>query len=237
MMSGDTLDLIATTGFGVESVVARELKELGFEDAKPAETGRVRFRGPASAVAECNVRLRCADRVLIEIARFEATDFGRLFDETRSIAWEGFMPSDASILVKGRSVRSQLHGVPACQRLVKKAIVDRLLEKHRVSGLPESGPRFPIEISMLDDQASLTLDTSGRALHRRGYRPVSGRAPLKETLAAALLKLSFWRADRAFLDPFCGTGTLLNRGRMDRSRDRPWAAPRFRGRVLAVDER
>lgn len=199
--------LIATATFGLESVVARELGNLGYE-AKAARPGRLSFSGDASAIARSNLWLRASDRVLIEMSSFEATDFGMLFDGTRATEWERFLPADAAFPIRGRSVKSRLSSVPACQRIVKKAIVERLKTKHAVQSLPENGPRFPVEVALLDDRVTLALDTSGAGLHKRGYRPVSGRAPLKETLAAGLVLLSFWNRERPFLDPFCGTGTL-----------------------------
>ena len=202
-----TLTLIATATFGLESVVSRELEALGYEP-ETTRPGWLTFRGDAAAIARSNLWLRASDRVLIEMNTFPADDFGVLFDATRATPWERFLPANASFPVRGRSVKSQLSSVPACQRIVKKAIVERLKEAHKVQTLPEDGPVFPIEIALLKDQATLTLDTSGAGLHKRGYRSLAGQAPLKETLAAGLILLSFWDRERPFLDPFCGTGTL-----------------------------
>jgi len=202
-----TLTLIATAAFGLESVVSRELEALGYEP-ETTRPGWLTFRGDATAIARSNLWLRASDRVLIEMNTFPADDFGVLFDATRATPWERFLPANASFPVRGRSVKSQLSSVPACQRIVKKAIVERLKEAHKVQTLPEDGPVFPIEIALLKDQATLTLDTSGAGLHKRGYRSLAGQAPLKETLAAGLILLSFWDRERPFLDPFCGTGTL-----------------------------
>ena len=202
-----TLTLIATATFGLESVVSRELEALGYEP-RTTQPGWLSFRGDAAAIARSNLWLRASDRVLIEMNAFPADDFGELFDATRATTWERFLPANASFPVRGRSVKSKLSSVPACQRIVKKAIVERLKEAHKVQTLPEDGPSFPVEVALLKDQATLTLDTSGAGLHKRGYRPLSGQAPLKETLAAGLILLSFWDRERAFLDPFCGTGTL-----------------------------
>ena len=199
--------LIATATFGLEAVVSRELEALGYEP-RTTRPGWLSFRGDASAIARCNLWLRVSDRVLIEMNAFPADDFGALFDETRATTWERLLPANASFPVRGRSVKSKLSSVPACQRIVKKAIVERLKEAHNVQTLPEDGPSFPVEVALLKDQVTLTLDTSGAGLHKRGYRPLSGQAPLKETLAAGLILLSFWDRERAFLDPFCGTGTL-----------------------------
>lgn len=199
--------LIATAAFGLEAVVARELKDLGYPDSR-SEAGRVRFVADRSAICRTNIWLRSADRVLVEMGTFPATDFGQLFDGTVALPWEEWLPADAKFPVRGKSVRSQLSSVPACQKLVKKAIVDRLMQAHRVQVLPETGAEFQIEVSLLGDQVSLTIDTSGLGLHKRGYRPHSGLAPIKETLAAAMIQLSYWRPERPLLDPFCGSGTI-----------------------------
>ena len=199
--------LIATATFGLESVVSRELRELGY-DARVRRPGRLAFEAEPSAIARANVWLRAADRVLVELAEFEADDFGALFDQTRALPWERFVPRDGRFPVRGRSVKSKLSSVPACQRIVKKAIVERLRSAHRVETLPEDGAEFGIEVALLNDRASLALDTSGDGLHKRGYRQLTGAAPLKETLAAGIILLSFWNRERAFLDPFCGTGTF-----------------------------
>jgi 23S rRNA (guanine2445-N2)-methyltransferase / 23S rRNA (guanine2069-N7)-methyltransferase len=199
--------LIATAAFGLEAVVARELKALGYPDSR-SEAGSVRFTADAKAICRTNLWLRSSDRVLIELGNFEASDFGQLFDGTTALPWERWLPADASFPVRGKSVRSQLSSVPACQRMVKKAIVERLRKAHGVQVLPETGAQFPIQISLLNNRASLTIDTSGIGLHKRGYRQQVGLAPLKETLAAALIQLSFWRPDRPLLDPFCGSGTI-----------------------------
>ena len=199
--------LIATAAFGLEAVVARELKQLGYPDSK-SEAGSVRFAGDERAICRTNLWLRSSDRVLLEIGHFEGADFDQLFDGTAALPWERWLPADANFPVRGKSVRSQLSSVPACQRTVKKAIVERLLKAHRVQALPETGAKFPIQVSLLNNQVSLTIDTSGIGLHKRGYRQRAGLAPLKETMAAALVQLSYWRPDRPFLDPFCGTGTI-----------------------------
>lgn len=201
------LDLIATSTFGLEAVVKRELVALGY-DAEVLQNGRVLFRGEESAVARANLWLRASDRVLVRIGEFEALDFGVLFDRTRELPWAAWLPPDAAFPVKGRSVQSQLSSVPACQRIVKKAIVESLKAAHGVTELPESGAQYGVEVALLKDHVTITLDTSGAGLHKRGYRTLSGEAPLKETLAAALVLLSYWRPDRPLIDPFCGTGTI-----------------------------
>ena len=199
--------LIATAAFGLEAVVSRELRALGYEP-RATRAGRLSFRGDWTAMARANLWLRASDRVLLELGGFDAGDFDALFEGTRALAWERLLPPDASFPVRGRSVRSQLSSVPACQSIVKKAIVERLRAAHRVQTLPESGATYPVDISILKDHVSLCLDTSGAGLHKRGYRSLAGEAPLKETLAAGLVLLSFWTRERPFLDPFCGTGTI-----------------------------
>jgi 23S rRNA (guanine2445-N2)-methyltransferase / 23S rRNA (guanine2069-N7)-methyltransferase len=201
------LELIATAAAGTEAVVKRELAALGYA-ARTVTPGRLLFRGDPIAICRANVWLRTGERVLIHVGSFPATDFGALFDGTAGLAWEQWVPKDAEFPVQGRSHRSQLSSVPACQRIVKRAIVKRLQEAHRVEHLPETGPRCSIEISLRDDVAMLTLDTTGTGLHKRGYRRLVGEAQLRETLAAALVQLSFWRPGRVLADPFCGTGTI-----------------------------
>ena len=201
------LDLIVTTAFGLEAVVARELAALGY-DAKPTQTGRIAFRADASAVCRTNLWLRSADRVQIFLESFEAADFGTLFDATYALPWHDWIPADGAFPITGRSVKSVLSSVPACQKLVKKAIVEKLKAGHRVGHLSETGPVFPVEVALLKDVVTLTFDTSGAGLHKRGYRTLVGTAPLRETLAAALVLLSFWQSGRPLVDPFCGTGTI-----------------------------
>jgi putative N6-adenine-specific DNA methylase len=201
------LELIATTTFGLEAVVARELKALGYENQTIAD-GKITFRGGPEAICRANLWLRSADRVVIKIGEFEAADFGTLFDRCAELDWARWIPVNGQFPVSGKSVRSQLHSVPDCQALIKKAIVEKLKQTHRVSWFAENGPLFTVQVSLLKDVATLTLDTTGPGLHKRGYRTLTGPAPLKETLAAALVQLSFWTESRPLLDPFCGTGTI-----------------------------
>ncbi len=203
----DRVELLATTAFGLEAVTARELEALGFEP-RIISTGRVLFGGEEIAIARANINLRTADRVLLRVATFPAPDFEALFEQTKAIPWERWIPRDAAFPVNGRSVKSQLSSVPAIQRAVKRAIVDRLMSAHKTTTLPETGPRFILEIALLEDQATLTIDTSGEGLHKRGYRDMAGEAALKETMAAGLVLLSVWRPNRPLVDPFCGTGTI-----------------------------
>jgi 23S rRNA (guanine2445-N2)-methyltransferase / 23S rRNA (guanine2069-N7)-methyltransferase len=199
--------LIATSAFGIESLVRYELSLLGYE-AEIVGPGRVQFQGGLDAIIRANLWLRTADRVLVQVGRFPAADFDALFETTKSLPWEAWITPKGEFPVNGRSRKSQLTSVPAVQRTVKRAVVDRLRIAHQVAELPEDGPRFGIEVALLDDEATLTIDTTGPSLHKRGYRKQIGVAPLKETLAAALVQLSFWNADRPLIDPFCGSGTI-----------------------------
>lgn len=202
-----TFKLLATAAMGLESIVADEVKELGYETQ--TDNGKVFFEGEERDIAKANLWLRTADRVKIIAGEFNAYTFDELFERTKAIEWEKFLPVDANFPVQGKSVKSKLYSVPDCQSIVKKAIVERLKKAyHRNSFLDESGPRFKIEVSILKDKVQLSIDTSGAGLHKRGYRLDQGEAPLKETLAAALVKLSRWTPDRPFIDPFCGSGTI-----------------------------
>jgi len=201
------MDLIATSAFGLEAVVSREIVAMGYE-SRIIQPGRILFEGDENAICQANIWLRGAERVLVRLGAFEAVDFGQLFDRTFALPWEEWVPPDAEFPVKGRSIKSQLSSVPACQKIVKKAIVEKLKKAHGVDRLDETGPRVTIEVALLEDLATLTIDTSGTGLHKRGYRTLSGPAPLRETLAAAMVMLSFWQPDRQLIDPFCGTGTI-----------------------------
>ncbi|MBC8350648.1 MAG: bifunctional 23S rRNA (guanine(2069)-N(7))-methyltransferase RlmK/23S rRNA (guanine(2445)-N(2))-methyltransferase RlmL [Planctomycetes bacterium] len=203
----DHFDLIATTAFGLEAVVKRELAVLGYE-ARIGDPGRIHFCGDASAICRANLWLRTADRVLVQVASFEAADFDALFETTKALPWASWIPKDGQFPVIGRSLKSQLTSVPACQRATKKAIVESLRAAYDVETLPETGAIYKVEIALLNDQATLTIDTTGPSLHKRGYRLQAAEAPIKETMAAAMIQLSFWNRDRPFLDPFCGSGTL-----------------------------
>ncbi|MEK6237556.1 MAG: class I SAM-dependent RNA methyltransferase, partial [Planctomycetales bacterium] len=202
-----TTELIATSTMGLESVVSRELQTLGYEN-QIVHTGRVAFEADEAAVCRANLWLRCAGKVLLKVGGFRALDFGELFDRAFALPWERWIPPDGAFPVKGRSVKSQLSSVPACQRIVKKAVAEKLKAAHGVALLPETGPAFQVEVSLLKDEATLTIDTTGPGLHKRGYKVMVGRAPLRETLAAGLILLSFWKPERPLIDPFCGTGTI-----------------------------
>ncbi|MCM3536997.1 THUMP domain-containing class I SAM-dependent RNA methyltransferase [Priestia endophytica] len=200
--------LIATAAMGIEAIVGKEVQELGYE--ANVKNGQVVFKGDELAIARSNLWLRTADRVKIKVGEFKATTFDELFEGTKALDWGRFLPADTNFPVSGKSVKSKLFSVSDCQGIVKKAIVDKVKSHYGVrSGwLEETGPLFKIEVSLLKDIATITIDTSGAGLHKRGYRTGQGEAPLKETLAAALIKLTTWHPDRPFLDPFCGSGTI-----------------------------
>lgn len=201
------IDLIATATFGLEAVVAREVKELGYTDLA-VDNARVTFKADKADICRTNLWLRSADRVLVRMGEFKAVTFEELFEKTRVLPWSEWLPENASFPVEGKSIRSKLFSVPDCQAIVKKAIVESLKKKYRREWFDETGPRYTIEVALLNDIATLTIDTSGAGLHKRGYRKLSAPAPLKETLAAAMVSLSLWRPDRILIDPFCGSGTI-----------------------------
>lgn len=198
---------LATAAFGLEGVVANELKRMGY--AAKAEPGCARFQGSLEDGFRANLCLRTADRVLLFLGEREVRSFDELFQFASSVPWEKYMDRSNAIPVSGKCVRSQLMSVRDCQAIVKKAIVVRLLSRLPARELPENGPRCPVDVSVSKDRARLTIDMSGEALNRRGYRTWNGEAPLRETLAAALLDVSPWRARVPLYDPCCGTGTLL----------------------------
>ncbi len=198
--------LTATAAMGLESVVASEVKQLGYE--VEVDNGKVTFDAPISAIPRCNLWLRSADRVKLQAGRFQAVTFDELFEKTKALPWENFIMEDGKFPVSGKSVKSELHSVPDCQAIVKKAIAERLKLKYGVAGnLPETSALFKVEVALHKDEATLTIDTSGTGLHKRGYRVSQGEAPLKETMAAALILLTNWKPDYPLLDPFCGSGT------------------------------
>lgn len=199
--------LIATSTFGLESVVASELKELGYDDLK-IENGKVTFQGDERDIVTCNMWLRTADRILIRMAEFKAITFEELFQGTLAVDWGSIMPINAFMHVTGKSVKSTLFSVPDCQSIVKKAIIEGMKKKYNTDWFNEDGPEYKVEIGLLKDIATLTLDTSGTGLHKRGYRENAGGAPIKETLAAALVLLSKWEPSRMLADPMCGSGTI-----------------------------
>ncbi|PET44114.1 RNA methyltransferase [Bacillus sp. AFS001701] len=201
--------LIATAAMGIEALVAREIKSLGFEDVI-VENGRVLFKADEAGIVKANLWLRTADRVKLRVGEFKATSFDELFEKTKALPWHMFIPRNGQFPVSGKSHKSKLFSVSDCQAIVKKAIVDKLKTIQNIQGmLIEDGPLFRVEVSILKDIVTLTIDTTGReGLHKRGYRVDQGEAPLKETLAASLVLLTNWNADLPFVDPFCGSGTI-----------------------------
>lgn len=201
------LNLIAATDFGLEGLAGDELRKLGCENIR-VENGRVQFQGDAATICRTNLWLRTAARVRIKVGEFKAVTFDQLFEKTKALPWADFLPKNAEFPVEGRSVQSALFSVSDCQAIVKKAIVESLKTKYKLNWFPEDGPLMKIEVALLKDTATLTIDTTGPGLHQRGYRAVAAGAPLKETLAAALVILARWYPDIAFIDPFCGSGTI-----------------------------
>lgn len=201
------MKLTAACAFGLEALVKRELIALGFQP-RVEQPGRISFQGEWSDVAKTNLWLRTADRVLIEVMQFEAADFDALFETVKEFDWSQYLPVDASFPVTGRSRLSKLTSVPAVQRSVKKAVVESMRRVHHTTELSEQGALYKIDVALLNDVATLTIDTTGPSLHKRGYRKLTGNAPIKETLAAALVDLSVWNPERTLVDPFCGTGTI-----------------------------
>jgi putative N6-adenine-specific DNA methylase len=202
-----TYELIATATFGLEAVVAQEVKDLGYRDVT-VENGKVTFSADAGAICRANLWLRTADRVRLKVGEFKATTFEELFENTRALPWPELVPGEAAFPVEGKSVKSKLFSVPDCQAIVKKAVVESMKRKYKKQWFEEQGPVYKIEVALLKDVATLTIDTSGAGLHKRGYREQASEAPLKETLAAALILLSRWQPDTVLLDPFCGSGTI-----------------------------
>lgn len=203
----EKIELIATSTFGLEAVVKRELINLGYEDLM-VENGKITFKATEKDIPRANLWLRTADRVLLKVGEFKALTFEELFEKTKALPWDEWITEDGEFTVEGKSVDSKLFSISDCQAIVKKAVVEKLKTKYNTEWFEETGAKFKIQVSLLKDIATLTIDTSGDALHKRGYRDRSVEAPLKETLAAALIQLSFWNKDRLLLDPFCGSGTI-----------------------------
>ncbi|NLM26910.1 MAG: class I SAM-dependent RNA methyltransferase [Clostridiaceae bacterium] len=201
------INLIATSSFGVEAIVAGELRKLGYKDMN-VKDGKVTFEAPVSAICRANLWLRCADRVFLKMGEFEAETFDQLFEGTKAIAWERWIPKDAAFPVTGSCIRSKLMSISDCQSIIKKAVVERLKLRYRLNIFPETGQRYKIVFWILKDQVILAIDTSGDGLHKRGYRRLTTAAPLKETLASALLYISRWNEEKPLIDPFCGSGTI-----------------------------
>ena len=202
-------ELVCPCHFGLEAVLKREIYDLGY-DITRVDNGRVYFEGDDEAVARANINLRTAERVMICVGEFEAVTFTELFDRIAELEWERFIPKDGKFWVtKASSVNSKLFSTSDIQSIVKKAVVTRLAKKYGISYFEETGSEYPIKINILKDTVSVCIDTTGVALHKRGYRVASGDAPISETLAASIIKLTPWRGDRILIDPFVGSGTII----------------------------
>ena len=203
----DKFEIAVPVLFGLEAFAAREIRRLGYETLS-VEDGRVIFEGGYRDVYRANMWLRTGERVLIKAAEFKAVTFEELFEATKAVEWERFLPKNCAFPVKGHSVRSQLASVRDCQAIIKKAIAARLGEKYSMEWLPEDGAEYRIQFTILKDRVTLMIDTSGEPLHKRGYRQYSNAAPLRETIAAAMVMMSYWKYEFPLLDPFCGSGTI-----------------------------
>ncbi|HPP31607.1 MAG TPA: class I SAM-dependent RNA methyltransferase [Soehngenia sp.] len=201
-------DIIASTTFGLEALTKRELLDLGYDELL-VENGRITLKGGLDDVVKLNLWLRTAERISIKVGEFKVLSFTELFDKTKELPWEEWIDIDGNFMVSGKSLNSKLYSVSDCQSIVEKAIVERLKENYDVEWFSKSGARFKVEVSINKDIATLTLDTSGEGLHKRGYRNRANLAPIKETLAASLVMLSYWNNERLLYDPFCGSGTIL----------------------------
>ena len=202
------MELIAPCHFGLESVLKREIQDLGYEISR-VEDGKVYFTGDARAVCEANIFLRTAERVLINAGSFHAETFEELFDRTREIPWEEYIPPDGKFWVaKAASVKSKLFSPSDIQSIVKKAVVERLKSRYHLNWFPEDGPAYPLRVFLMKDNVTVGIDTTGLSLHKRGYRKMTVKAPITETLAASLILLTPWHRDRILVDPFCGSGTF-----------------------------
>ncbi|MGP1402644.1 MAG: THUMP domain-containing class I SAM-dependent RNA methyltransferase [Catonella sp.] len=201
-------ELFAPCHFGLEAVLKREIMDLSYEITEVVD-GRVSFKGDALAIARCNVFLRTTERVMLKVGSFKAVTFDELFEKIKALPWEKFIPKDGKFWVKkASSIKSKLFSPSDIQSIVKKAIVDRLSGKYNILRFPEDGSEYPIRITILKDEVTVGLDTSGESLHKRGYRKLTVKAPITETLAAALISLTPWKKDRILIDPFCGSGTI-----------------------------
>ncbi len=203
-----TFDLLVPCHFGLEAVLKREIYDLGYEITK-VEDGRVTFEGDEEAVCRANIFLRTAERVMIQVGRFKATTFEELFQGIRNLPWEEYIPEDGKFWVKkASSINSKLFSPSDIQSIAKKAMVERMKQKYHKEWFKEDGAAYPVRIFLLKDEVTVALDTSGDSLHKRGYRTMTSKAPLTETLAASLIMLTPWRKDRILVDPFCGSGTF-----------------------------
>lgn len=201
-------ELIAPCHFGLEAVLKKEIYELGYEITK-VEDGRVTFEGDAEAVCRANIFLRTAERILLKMGQFHAETFEELFQGIKKIPWEDYIPADGKFWVaKASSIKSKVFSPSDIQSVVKKAMVERMKEYYHQEWFEESGASYPLRLFLMKDEVTVAIDTSGDSLHKRGYRPLSGKAPITETLAAALIMLTPWKRDRILVDPFCGSGTF-----------------------------
>ena len=202
------MELIAPCHFGLEAVLKREILDLGYEISE-VEDGRVTFYGDADAICRANIFLRTAERILLKVGSFRAVTFEELFDKTKELPWEDYIPQNGKFWVaKAASVKSKLFSTSDIQSIMKKAMVRRMQERYGVEWFPENGASYPVRVFLMKDIVTVGIDTTGISLHKRGYREVSGKAPITETLAAALIMLTPWRKDRILVDPFCGSGTF-----------------------------
>ena len=207
-MADRIYELMAPCHFGMEAVLKREILDLGYEIAQ-VEDGRVTFLGDAEAVCRANIFLRTTERILIKAGSFRAVSFEELFQGTKAIAWENYIPPDGKFWVKkAGSVKSRLFSPTDIQSVMKKAMVERMKQAYGREVIPETGSSYPLRVFLYKDQVTVGLDTTGESLHKRGYRKRTSKAPIEETLAAALIMLTPWRKDRIFVDPFCGSGTF-----------------------------
>lgn len=201
-------ELIAPCHFGLESVLKREIYDMGYEIIQ-VEDGRITFEGDAEAICRGNIFLRTTERVLLKVGRFHATTFEELFQGIKALPWEDYIPADGKFWVtKASSIKSKLFSPSDIQSIVKKAMVERMKQEYDMDWFPEDGASYPVRIFFMKDEVTVTIDTTGESLHKRGYRTMTSKAPLKETLAAALILLTPWKADRILVDPFCGSGTF-----------------------------
>ena len=201
-------EFVAPCHFGMEAVLKREILDLGYEISE-VEDGRVTFYGDADAICRANIFLRTAERILLKVGSFRAVTFEELFDKTKELPWEDYIPQNGKFWVaKAASVKSKLFSTSDIQSIMKKAMVRRMQERYSVEWFPENGASYPVRVFLMKDIVTVGIDTTGISLHKRGYREVSGKAPITETLAAALIMLTPWRKDRILVDPFCGSGTF-----------------------------
>ena len=226
------LTLVATCMFGLEKILGEEIDALGLTRLDTMD-GRVTFEGTEADIPRANIALRCAERVFVHLGAFPARSFAELFDGVRGLPWEDWVSRTDAFPVKGHSIKSGLTSVPDCQSIVKKAIVERLKDKYGISWFEETGVKYQVEFFLFKDVAHLMIDTSGVALHKRGYRPEAGAAPLRETLAAALVYTARPREDVLFWDPFCGSGTIAIEAAMMVSGRAPGLGRSFAGEAFA----